>query len=186
MTAADGRVVFLDRDGVINTRYPPYVDRWEDLVLYPWSLQALRLLSGQSDYLFLMTNQSGVERGKFTEEELQRLLTRMHERFAESGISFTELYYCPHHPGSGCGCRKPDPGMLTRAADRYQLDLNSAWVVGDKDVDVLAGAAVGAHTILLKNRGKVDAELSPAQPTAVRANLLEAAKTIVGSWEDRS
>jgi len=185
MAEMDGRAVFLDRDGVINTRYPPYISDWDSIVFYPWTIPALQQLSSSTDHLFLMTNQSGVERGYFSEDQLQTLLGHMHNRLKQKGIRFTRLYYCPHSPGAECGCRKPEPGMLRQAAKEHDLDLSKAWVVGDNDVDIQAGQAVGAKTILLRIRGRLPVKEPNVRPTAVRDHLLSAVDVILSDWEVR-
>ncbi len=184
MAQEQTRVVFLDRDGVLNTRYPEYISHWQDYVFYPWTFQALRKLTKANGRIFLMTNQSGIGRGFFTKQMLDVIHQNLQQRLAESGGILTEIYYCPHHPDAHCDCRKPEIGMLEKAAVAYNFDLTDAWVIGDHPVDIEAGNRAKAQTIMLKT-GIPRAEESneKAQPDFIAANLLEAAHVVIHHWE---
>lgn len=145
------QAVFLDRDGVVNDN-TKMVNKPKDLILYPWTAAAIHLLN-QADYLiFIVTNQGGIELGYFTAEDLeaihQHLLTQL--RLDNAGI--TEIVYCPHF-NQECQCRKPKPGLILRLASKYQIDLDSSWMIGDRESDILAGQAAKCQTIKL---GKPD------------------------------
>ncbi|MDR1040512.1 MAG: HAD family hydrolase, partial [Deltaproteobacteria bacterium] len=143
--------VFLDRDGTLN-RDIGYAWRWKDFEWLPGALDALRLIGDSGLIAIIVTNQSGVARGLYREEDILELHRRMGEELRGLGISVPPLYYCPHHPDltGPCGCRKPAPGMLTRAAREHSLDLSRSFMVGDKASDLGAGLAAGCRTILVR------------------------------------
>jgi len=178
------KVVFLDRDGVLNTRYPEYISRWQDYVFYPWTFQALRNLTESGGKLFLITNQSGIGRGFFTKKMLDKIHMELQKRLAESGGILTEIYYCPHHPEANCNCRKPETEMLEKAAAAYDFNLSESWVIGDHSVDIEAGNRARAKTIQLRtgvSTGSNPAE--HAEPDYRAANLLEATDIVINQWE---
>ena len=104
------RAVFLDRDGTI-ARDVPYCSRPEDLELLPGVGEAIRLLNEHGFMVVIITNQSGIARGYFTEEMLERIHQKLKNDLAKSGAHVDAIYYCPHHPGEGCDCRKPKPAL---------------------------------------------------------------------------
>jgi len=184
LTHEQTRVVFLDRDGVLNTRFPEYISSWNQYVWYPWTFESLRLLHKAGARVFVFTNQSAVGRGYFPEHKLTGIHTRLRERLSEAGIELTGIYYCPHTPEDRCDCRKPKPGMLLQAASEYNIDLSEAWVIGDYMDDIRAGKAVKAHTILLKCGRRDNRITGDDIPEVVSENLLDGAKHIVQYWEN--
>jgi D,D-heptose 1,7-bisphosphate phosphatase len=143
------RAVFLDRDGVIN-RDRAYVHHWEDFEFVPGALDAAARLSAAGWTLVVVTNQSGIARGYYTEEDYQALTQRMIEAFAAHGAPISGVYHCPHHPSGrvgalamNCDCRKPAPGMLFRAARELGLSLADSIMIGDKSSDIAAAQAAG-------------------------------------------
>ena len=186
MGQSNDRVVFLARDGVINSSFPSYVSQWKDYVLYPWALKSLRKLRQACAQLFLVTNQSGVGRGYFSSHQLEDLLDNLHQRVRLSGGGFTEMFYCPHTPEEQCDCRKPEPGMLKEAASKYDIDLKASWVVGDRAGDIEAGNAVGARTIYVNTGKQSTLEDSAVQPDIVCENLLQATDEIIKQWNQHS
>ena len=139
------RAIFLDRDGtlIVDVGYPRDPDRVEIL---PGALEALRRFSGWA--LVVVSNQSGIGRGLITPAEAAAVHERFVARFAEAGIVFAGVYYCPHAPDAGCACRKPEPGMLRDAARELGLDLAASIMIGDKAADVAAGVAAGVAAAL--------------------------------------
>lgn len=177
------KAVFIDRDGVLNTTLPPYISRWQDYVWYPWTFAALRRLRQAGAFLFLITNQSGIGRGYFSESQLLDIHNRLQDRLDNAGIKVAELYYCPHRPEEDCACRKPKPGMLQQAVNAYDVDLSKAFLVGDHYTDIEAGNAVGASTILvesLRNAGNGEMRVAPDYRATT---LLNAANIIINQWE---
>jgi histidinol-phosphate phosphatase family protein len=140
--------VFCDRDGTI-IRDVGYPRNPEDVCLVPGAAEALAELHRDGFLLVLFSNQSGIGRGLVTEEEAARVHERFEAILARRGVRLDGAYYCPHAPEAGCACRKPSPGMIVAAAERFNLDLGRSWVVGDKDSDVEAGRRAGCRTIRL-------------------------------------
>ncbi|QEK12806.1 HAD family hydrolase [Crassaminicella thermophila] len=163
------KAVFLDRDGVINDNKKP-VNKPEDLILYPWTIDALKMLSKADFLLFVVTNQGGIEMGYFTEDDLHRIHNEMTKIFQSEKISIHDIAYCPHFK-TKCTCRKPSPGMLLELAKKYHIDLKSSYMVGDREMDIEAGFKAGCKTI------KIGKPCKNADYTVY--NLLEAAKLIV-------
>lgn len=136
------KAFFFDRDGVINTDRG-YVFRIEDFEFTDGLFSVMRKLQALGYVLIVITNQSGIGRGYYTETEFLKLTDWMNERLAAEKISIQGVYYCPHSPESDCACRKPAPGMLIQAIREHHLDPSASWLVGDKDSDMQAAEAVG-------------------------------------------
>jgi D-glycero-D-manno-heptose 1,7-bisphosphate phosphatase len=149
------RAVFIDRDGTINEE-KEYLFRTDDFAFIPGAPQAIRLLNEAGFLVIVVTNQSGVARGYYTEEDVLLLHRHIAAQLEQCGARVDAWYYCPHHPaGRGsyslpCRCRKPLPGMLLEAAGRYDIDLESSIMIGDKLIDMEAGAAAGCRPILVR------------------------------------
>lgn len=144
--------VFLDRDGVINVD-SGYVGRWQDFRFIDGSLEAMRALRDNNFELVIVTNQSGIGRGLFSERDFLDLTMQMLEYLNQQKIFVQSVYYCPHHIDSGqsryskkCDCRKPAPGLILAAADTYGIDLSRAFMVGDKLTDIQAAKAAKVGT----------------------------------------
>lgn len=147
------RAVFLDRDGtvIVDTLFSTDPARLEPM---PGAVEALRRLQEAGFLLVIITNQSGVARGYFTEEDLDAFHRHMADWFAQRDVRLAGVYFCPHHPDGttpalscACDCRKPAPGMILRAARELNVDPAASWMVGDRDADVGAGRAAGCRTI---------------------------------------
>ena len=177
------KVVFLDRDGVINRDSRDHIKGWREFEFLPGSLEALRLLNAEGFSVVVVTNQSAVGRKMITAEDLEDMHRRMRQKIVEAGGGILDVFYCPHMPDEGCNCRKPKTGMLARAVGRYGIDLSTAVMVGDSAKDVLCarGAAVGRAVLVLTGNGRsAERELSAldAPPDHVAADLLAAARWI--------
>ncbi len=145
------KTVFLDRDGVIN-RNPPnmgYVRRWSEFSFIPNARKAIRELTENGYRIIVVTNQSGIERGLYSEESLADIHSRMVAEISKAGGTIDAVYYCPHHPDAGCECRKPKPGMLIRAKREHNIELSSAYLIGDTVTDIQAGKRAGTKTFLV-------------------------------------
>jgi D-sedoheptulose 7-phosphate isomerase len=140
------KAVFIDRDDTI-VRDVPYCARPEDLQLLPGVGASIRRLNEAGYLAVLVTNQSGVGRGYFDEEDLARIHEKLCRDLEAEGARLDAIYYCPHLPDSGCGCRKPATEMVERAVREHHIDLSSSYVVGDSDMDVAMGEAIGCRTI---------------------------------------
>lgn len=164
MTAALRRAAFLDRDGVINID-SAYLSRWEDFQFVPGSVEAMRRLQQAGYALVVVTNQSGIARGYYSEHDYQLLTRQMRAALKAQGVTLAGVYHCPHHPAGkvpelavDCDCRKPAPGMILQAARELQLDLAHSFLVGDKESDIRAARAAGVGRAYLVHSGQ---ELSP-------------------------
>jgi D-glycero-D-manno-heptose 1,7-bisphosphate phosphatase len=180
------RAVFLDRDGTINEE-KEYLYRAEDFVFIPGAVEGITRLKGAGYLVVVVTNQSGIGRGYYSEADLKKLHSHMEGELAKAGTCLDGYYFCPHHPDQGlgpyavhCDCRKPLPGMLRKAARDLGIDLTSSWMVGDKLADVTAGRAAGCRSILVRTGyGAAEAGEIPAGVPVVE-NLLAAAGLILG------
>ncbi len=146
--AASSRIAFLDRDGVINHDVS-YIGRPEDFALIEGVPQALRMLRDAGYQLVVVTNQSGIGRGYFTEEDYRRVTARMEELLGHEGVTLAAIRHCPHTPDAGCDCRKPKPDMLIDSARQLGLSLGGSVLFGDKETDIAAGRAAGVARCLL-------------------------------------
>lgn len=143
------RAVFLDRDGTINEDIG-YLGEVEKLKIFPGVIPALSLLKEKGFLLFIVTNQSGLGRGLFKTEALEKIHKKIEELF-----SFDGIYYCPHLPDENCSCRKPHPKMVLDVADKFKVNLKESFVIGDKLSDIEMGQRAGCRSILvLTGEGK--------------------------------
>ena len=140
--------VFLDRDGTIN-REVHHLSDPEQLELLPGAAEGLRELCRAGCTLVVVSNQSPIGRGLFSEARLREINARLSEMLAAEGVQIAGWYWCPHTPSDGCSCRKPAPGMFLRARDEMGVILDKSWVVGDRLGDLRAGRQVGARAILV-------------------------------------
>ena len=142
-------VLFLDRDGVINVDVG-YLSDPAQLEFIPGSIEAMKEAQTRGYDIIVVTNQSGVARGYYTEEDVQALHAEMSRRLDAEGVHILAYYYCPHHPEGtveaykkACDCRKPNPGMLTKAIEEWHVDIDGSFLVGDKPSDIEAAEAIG-------------------------------------------
>ena len=156
------KALFLDRDGVVNEDRA-YVSKIEDFVFIPGIFPFLRCAQDKGYLLIIVTNQAGIARGYYSENDYHILTAWMLHQFEIQGITIQAVYYCPHHPKCGigdykvdCSCRKPNPGMLLRGMEEFGVDMSKSVLIGDKDSDLEAGrrAAVG-KLLLLKGEYKI-------------------------------
>lgn len=142
-------VLFLDRDGVINVDVG-YLSDPAQLEFIPGAIEAMQEAQRRGYDIIVVTNQSGVARGYYTEDDVHRLHEEMSRRLEAEGVKVLAYYYCPHHPEGtveaykqDCDCRKPNPGMLTQAIEEWNVDVDGSFLVGDKPSDVQAAEAIG-------------------------------------------
>ena len=182
------RAVFLDRDGTLAEE-AGYLSSLDRLHLFPYAADAVRLLNRADFAVVVITNQAGIARGIIKEAFIGEVHSHIADVFAKGGARIDGFYYCPHHPDGiiekyrgACDCRKPQPGMLRRAAADLDLDLPASFVVGDKLLDVEVGHAVGARGVLVRTgygKGEAGLRSSRVEPAAVADNLMGAVAWIL-------
>lgn len=178
------KVIFLDRDGVINYESPDYIKSWDEYRFLPGSLEALAALTAAGYALILITNQSIIGRGMVPLAVLEDMHRRMRRAVAEAGGRIFDIFYCPHRPDEACECRKPAPGMILQATSRHQIEPAAAIMIGDNTKDIVCGRSAGCGATILVRTGsglKAEKELAEKgiQPTAVADDLTDAAEMIL-------
>lgn len=184
------RAIFLDRDGTLNEEVG-YVNHASRFRLFPWTAEAVRLINQAGYKAIVLTNQSGVARGLFTEALVHDVHRKLETELGEQGARLDAIYYCPHHPSGAvasyrldCECRKPRPGMVERAQREFHLDLSRCYFVGDRYLDVSLAHAVGARGILVLTGyglGERDHQQAawPRPPDYIAEDLLDAVRWII-------
>ncbi len=149
------KCVFFDRDGIVNeSPGPGYVERWEDFHLIPAFVESLRVVTQCGYVAVLATNQRGVARGIMSRESVEEIHDNLQKQLKNIyGLELLDIMWCPHN-NNECDCRKPLPGMLLSAAQKYNIDLPASWMVGDSITDIEAGRAAGCRTIYVGNKEK--------------------------------
>lgn len=176
--------VFLDRDGTINIE-KDYLYQAENFEFIPGTPEAIRMLNQAGTLVVVVTNQSGVARGYYTEDDVEKLHRHIDLELERYGAHVDVWLFCPHHPtGRGsyalpCNCRKPLPGMLQEAATRYDIDLVKSTMIGDKRGDIEAGEAAGCQTILVRTGYGANEEPYVGPHTAIFDDLLSAVKSLM-------
>jgi D-glycero-D-manno-heptose 1,7-bisphosphate phosphatase len=148
------KVLFLDRDGVIN-KEKNYVHKIEDFEFIDGVFEGCKNALENGYQIIVITNQAGIARGYYTEEDFQILTHWMIDEFKKRDIDILDVFYCPHHPDftGECECRKPKPGMILEAAKKYSIDLKNSILVGDKNSDIEAGKRAGINNLYLIDTG---------------------------------
>ncbi|MEL3973169.1 HAD family hydrolase [Rossellomorea oryzaecorticis] len=171
------KAVFLDRDGVINevkTKRVKFVNKPEQFYFLEGVKEAVKLLTASGYQLFVVTNQGGVGLGYLSHEHLQTIHEYMVGELETAGGKIYEVSCCTHKPHEGCACRKPEPGMILNLSEKYDLDLSSSFMIGDREPDIEAGRKAGCKTILI-----ADAPFPLFHADYVFKTLLEASKFLV-------
>ncbi len=159
------KAIFLDRDGTIN-KYVGFLRSIDDMKLLPGAAEAIRQINASGYLAILVTNQPVIARGEVTVEELDQIHNKLETLLGREGAYLDAIYYCPHHPDKGfegeipelkfdCDCRKPKPGMLLRAAEDYNIDLEKSWMIGDSEHDRGAGEAARCRTKIISTDGNL-------------------------------
>ena len=187
-TAGLNRAVFLDRDGTMNLDVG-YLDRLERLKLFPYTVDAIRLLNRAGFKIVVVTSQAGIANGVITEAFVNDAHAEISRRAAAGGARIDAYYYCPHSTTAvvaqyrtECGCRKPKPGMIHSAQRDLSLDLSRSFIVGDRWRDIEMGQAAGTTGVLVETgHGATEAPRRPAniEPVRVAADLIEATSWIL-------
>jgi len=178
------KVVFLDRDGVINVDSPDYIKSWDEFDFIPGSLEAIALLTAHGLTVIVITNQSVIGRKLVEPETLQDMHQRVQDAVLAAGGRIHAFYHCPHVPQDACVCRKPEPGLILAAQRDFGLDLSQTCMVGDSEKDMVAAQKAGCGGRVLVRTGnglKTESQLlqSGTSVDHVAENLLEAAKFII-------
>ena len=178
MAVVNGKkAVFLDRDGVLNVDNG-YVSKVDDFEFIEGVIEACKKLKEKGYLLVVVTNQSGIARGYFSEEQFHTLTEWMDWSLADRGVDLDGIFYCPHHAEKGvgefkidCDCRKPKPGMLLSAIEELDIDIQNSFLVGDKVSDIQAGLSAGITSNYLVRTGKEITKEGEQIATAVFDNL---------------
>ncbi len=185
------KLIILDRDGVINQDSDAYVKSLEEWIPIEGSIDAIARLSRAGFTVVVATNQSGLARGYFDLDDLEAMNDRLNQLVNEAGGELQGIFYCPHGPDDGCGCRKPLPGLFDAIAAELNADLSSATVIGDSLRDLEAGLARGCRGFLVRTgkgrttEPKLKAHENPALSSCkVFANLSEAVDFLIAEPEN--
>lgn len=175
--------IFMDRDGTINEEVG-YLSRLEQLKLYPGASKAIRMINEAGMKAVVVTNQSGVARGFFTEAFVDTVHRRINEMLRTDGAHIDGFYYCPHHPDGQepynkvCDCRKPATGLLVQASEELDINLTRSWIIGDTLKDIDAGKKAGVRGILVKT-GYGQNIVVTDNPVHIAENILDAVQWIM-------
>jgi histidinol-phosphate phosphatase family protein len=183
-----GAAVFLDKVGTLIEDLPYNVDPAR-IRLAPGALEGLARLHACGFLLVVVSNQAGVALGMFRERALRAVERRLNALLGEAGVALAGMYWCPHHPAGSvgryaveCGCRKPQPGLLRRAARDLGIDLDRSWMIGDILDDVEAGRRAGCRTVLVDNGHETEWRVSPLRvPHLVTPTLVRAAQAVAAA-----
>ena len=179
------KIIFLDRDGVINEDRPDYVKSWEEFSFIPGAIEAIKALTEAKYEVVIVTNQAGIGKGvvsKITVEEMHR---RMVGEIEEGGGKILAVYVCPHRPEDGCKCRKPKTALFKDAIKKFKITLKQSFLVGDTLRDIEAGKKIGCPTILILDGKLSEEEIKKAKPKFTADNLKEAVSIILNAKKRR-
>lgn len=179
-------LIILDRDGVINADSPDYIKSEAEWRALPGSLEAIGRLNHAGWRVAIITNQSGIGRGKFGIEQLHAIHQKLAAHLAQFGGKVDAILFCPHQPGDDCACRKPRPGLFHDLARRLGTSLSGVPAIGDKLSDIEAARAAGARPMLVRTGQGLDTEKSGRLPAGVPVydHLRAAVDDILGADDD--
>lgn len=177
------RIAFLDRDGVINKNpvYLDYVKGPSEFKFIPGSRRAIRMLNKAGFKVIIISNQTGVGKGLYSEEDLKNTTEKMLKGLEKSRAKLDKICYCIHHPDAGCSCRKPKTGMFKKAVGKTDFDRKNSFFVGDTERDTLAGKNFGVNAVAVfsgYNKRK-DIKKWKVQPDFIAKDLLDAVKRVI-------
>ncbi|HEY0744076.1 MAG TPA: HAD family hydrolase [Chryseosolibacter sp.] len=184
------KAVFIDKDGTLIKDFPYNVDP-QRIQLYEDAGKSLKSLKDNGFMLVMISNQSGVARGYFAEEELKRVEEKIQQELASEGVQLDALYFCPHHPEGvvdqysiECDCRKPKPGMIIDASKKLGIRLKESWMIGDILHDIEAGNKAGCKTILINNGNETEWRITSSRlPTGIANSIADAVQLILNRNE---
>jgi len=173
------KAIFLDRDGTICEDVG-YLSRPEQIKLFPFAAEAVRLLNENGFIVILITNQSGIARGFFDENALREIHEKLVSELAEQNAKLDAIYFCPHNSVDNCACRKPKTGMIEQATKDFSIDLKNSWMIGDKWIDVETGFRAKTKTALvLTGYGQKDIQQLERKPDIIAESLFETVEKII-------
>ena len=172
--------LFLDRDGTI-IEDPGYLSKVEQIKFLPGVLEKIRLLKQKGLLIFIVTNQSGIGRGYFSENQLTLIHNGLTYMMEKAGAGVDKITYCPHAPADKCSCRKPSPKMVAELAEEFDVDLEKSFFLGDKLSDVLTGKNAGCRTVLILNN-KPRAKLCTADSDWIEPDYVAATPDKALEW----
>jgi len=156
------KTIFLDRDGVIN-KETNYLSKIEDFEFINGIFKTCQYLLSIDYKIIVVTNQSGIARGYYSEKDFQNITQWMLSQFEINGVKILDVLHCPHLPDSNCNCRKPEPGMFIEAKNKYGIDMEKSWMIGDSEGDIQAANLAGIkNTILVRSGHKINETKSDA------------------------
>ena len=177
------KVVFLDRDGVINCKLDhDYVKCWDEFEFLPQSLEAISLLTKAEFQVIVVTNQACVNKGIISHVQLAEIHRRMMEEIEQAEGRIYDIYYSPHRPEENSEYRKPKPGMLLQAITEHNIDISQSYLIGDSLTDIFAGKSVGCRSYLIWSGSGCESPLNAdvdSQPNRVFKNLYQAVLSIL-------
>ena len=148
------KIIFLDRDGVINQDIG-YLHKIEDCKFINGVFKACQYFKSLGYQIAIVTNQSGISRGYFSENDFQIITDWMIDQFKKNNINILDVFHCPHSPNSNCNCRKPKPGMFISAKNKYNIDMEKSWMIGDSERDIRAANLAGIKKTIMVRSGHV-------------------------------
>ena len=175
------KAIFLDRDGVINKEVG-YLSSPDKFDFIDGTIEALKTLKQKGFLLIIITNQAGIARGYYSVENLSNIHKKMNDILQQNDIILDGIYYCPHHPDftGSCDCRKPKPGMMFKAKDKFNIDMKNSFMVGDTLNDIKTGLNANCKTVLVLTGygAEEQKKIGNIKPDLIFKNLLEFAKKI--------
>jgi len=178
------KCVFLDRDDTVIQDIS-YLSEPDEVKILDFAVEGMKLLKEHGFLLVIITNQSGIARGYFTERDLAAIHKKMRALLRKGGADYDDLFYCPHHVDGvvkpfniDCDCRKPKPGMLKKAQKKHNIDFSRSFLVGDMQSDIEAGRGVGCRTVLIKGPKNRGTDFNKKADHSAK-NLFEAARWII-------
>ena len=156
------KVVFLDRDGVINEEVG-YLHEIKNFKFIDGVMNSCSYFLSLGYQIIVITNQSGIARGLYKKDDFRILNDWMLEKFKKEGVNILDVFFCPHGPGDDCDCRKPKPGLFIDAMKKYDIDMSKSWMIGDKEADIEAANNAGiSQTIIVRSGHKINEERTKA------------------------
>ncbi len=183
------KLIFLDRDGVINKDSPDYVKSWSEFEFLPGSLEAIKLLTEHNYQIMIITNQSIINRKMASLYDLEFTHSMMKKAVRENGGEIKDIFFCPHKPEDNCACRKPEPGLILEAQKKYGIDLKNSVMVGDSAKDIECARRAGCRYPILVKTGNYEQAASALEekkiyPDHIARDLYDAAEWIIANLDN--